>query len=108
MGGAGELDGTRSEGDLVSTILYDRKPIPHPTFNGQWVLIGDKVTVGSFRGADKPAVVVGLQTNDGLTQVMVEYDRKPPARPRHAWVLLEQGSASGTWEWIADHHPSEA
>lgn len=80
----------------------------HPTFNGQWVLIGDKVTVGCIRGVDKAATVIGLRVHDDVTQVYVAYDRKPPARSRYNWVLLERASASGSWEWIAGHHPSEA
>lgn len=80
----------------------------HPTFDGQWVLIGDKVTVGGIRGADKPATVNGLRVNGGVVHINVEYDRKPPGCSRYNWVLLERASASGSWEWIATHQPSEA
>ena len=78
--------------------------VDHPTFNGLWVLIGDRVVVHQFRGEPKPATVVGLRVDeDESCQVMVSYDRKPPARPRRQWVRLDHG---GDWlgvEWITEH-----
>jgi hypothetical protein len=77
--------------------------VDHPTFNGLWVLIGDRVTVSSSRGSDKAATVHGLRVNDGIVQVYVAYDRKPPAQSRFDWVTLRQGSGIGNWSWISAH-----
>lgn len=79
----------------------------HPTFNGQWVLIGDKVIVGQPRGVDKSAVAVGLRQTDDVVQVMVRYDRKPPAKPPCDWVMLNRPSGLGNWPWIESHCPSD-
>lgn len=75
----------------------------HPTFNGLWVLIGDRVTVRAVRGADKTATVRGLRVSDGVAQVYVAFDRKPPAQSRYTWVMLEQGGGRGAWPWIVAH-----
>jgi hypothetical protein len=82
--------------------------LEHPTFNGQWVLLGDKVAVGQPRGVDRSAVVIGLRQADDVIQVMVRYDRKPPAHSQCDWVMLNRGSGIGSWPWIESHHPSEA
>ena len=75
----------------------------HPTFNGLWVLIGDRVTVRAERGVDRTATVHGLRVSDGTVQVYVAFDRKPPAQSRYTWVMLEQGAGRGAWPWIIAH-----
>ena len=81
------------------------KPLEHPTFHGQWILIGDEVLIGNLKGDRKPAVVVGLTAFYDSPRVHVRFDRKPGGESQTQIVYLDQNQASNPLQdqWIIAH-----